>query len=120
MEKLENRKLKEEEVVQLLKAKHLQTAQKGTGDSSVDVSNYCEWNFKAAKSIVAKLQSDQVITEIVLRHEAMKGSESCFNSLEVGEVCPAAQLCGISPLCFPAAGRLALPRAVEARPSVQE
>ena len=81
MEKLENRKLKEEEVVQLLKAKHLQTAQKGTGDSSVDVSNYCEWNFKAAKSIVAKLQSDQVITEIVLRHEAMKGSESCFNSL---------------------------------------
>ena len=81
MEKLENRKLKEDEVVQLLKAKHLQTAQTGTGDSSVDVSNYCEWNFRAAKVIVSKLQSDHIISEIVFRHEAMKGSESCFNSL---------------------------------------
>ena len=81
MEKLEGRKLHESEVVQLLKSKHLQTAKKGEGDSSVDVSNYSEWNFKAAKSIVTKLHSDQVITEIVMKQETAKGSESCFNSL---------------------------------------
>ena len=57
LEKLENRKLAEAEVVQLLKAKHLQTAQKGAGQSAVDVSNYVEWNFTAAKTIVTKLQS---------------------------------------------------------------
>lgn len=81
MEKLEGRKLHEGEVVQLLKSKHLQTAMKGAGDSSVDVSNYSEWNFKAARTIVAKLHSDEVITEIVMRQEAAKGSESCFNSM---------------------------------------
>ncbi|CAK8992982.1 Uncharacterized protein (Fragment) [Durusdinium trenchii] len=81
MEKLEGRKLSDQEVVQLLKNKHLMTAQKGTGHSAVDASNYCEWNFTAAKTIVTKLQSDQVITEIVNKQENLKGSDSCFNSL---------------------------------------
>ena len=40
LEKLENSKLQESEVVQLLKAKHLQTAQKGAGQSAVDVFNF--------------------------------------------------------------------------------
>ncbi|CAK8993368.1 Modification methylase HaeII (M.HaeII) (Cytosine-specific methyltransferase HaeII), partial [Durusdinium trenchii] len=81
MEKLEGRKLSDQEVVQLLKNKHLMTAQKGTGHSAVDASNYCEWNFTAAKTIVTKLQSDQVITEIVNKQENLKGPDSCFNSL---------------------------------------
>ena len=81
MEKLEGRKLHESEVVQLLKSKHLQTAKKGEGDSSVDVSNYSEWNFKAARFIVTKLHSDEVITEIVMRQELARGSVSCFNSM---------------------------------------
>ena len=81
MEKLEGRRLSDQEVVQLLKSKHLMTAQKGTGQSAVDVSNYCEWNFTAAKTIVAKLQSDQVISDIVNKQELLKGSDSCFNSL---------------------------------------
>ena len=81
MEKLEGRKLSDPEVVQLLKSKHLMTAQKGSGQSAVDVSNYCEWNFTASKSIVTKLQSDQVISNIVNKQETLKGSDSCFNSL---------------------------------------
>ena len=81
LEKLENRKLAEAEVVQLLKAKHLQTAQKGAGQSAVDVSNYVEWNFTAAKTIVTKLQSDQVIADIVNKQDNLKGSDSPFNSL---------------------------------------
>ena len=81
MEKLEGRRLSDQEVVQLLKSKHLMTAQKGSGQSAVDVSNYCEWNFTASKSIVTKLQSDQVISDIVNKQEKLKGSDSCFNSL---------------------------------------
>ena len=81
MEKIEGRKLSEAEVVQMLKNKHLLTVQKGTGQSAVDVSNYCEWNFTAAKTIFSKLHSDQVISEIVQKQEALKGSDSCFNSL---------------------------------------
>ena len=80
MEKIEGRKLSEAEVVQMLKNKHLLTAQKGTGQSAVDVSNYCEWNFTAAKTIFSKLHSDQVISEIVQKQEALK-AYSCFNSL---------------------------------------
>ena len=67
--------------MQLLKNKHLLTAQKGTGQSAVDVSNYCEWNFTASKTIFTKLHSDQLITEIVQKQETLKGSDSCFNSL---------------------------------------
>lgn len=81
MEKLENRKLAESEVVQFLKTKHLQTAQKGAGQSAVDVSNYVEWNFTAAKTIVTKLHSDQVIADIVHKQEVLKGSDSPFNSM---------------------------------------
>ena len=81
MEKLEGRKLSDPEVVQLLKSKHLMTAQKGSGQSAMDVTNYYEWNFTAAKSIVTKLQSDQVITDIVNKQETLKRSDSCFNSL---------------------------------------
>lgn len=81
MERLENRKLTESEVVQLLKAKHLQTAQKGAGQSATDVSNYVEWNFVAAKSIYSKLHSDKIIADIVTKHEVLKGSDSPFNSL---------------------------------------
>jgi hypothetical protein len=81
LEKLENRKLTDSEVVQLLKAKHLQTAQKGTGQSATDVSNYVEWNFAASKSIYTKLHSDKVIADIVYKHEVLKGSDSPFNSL---------------------------------------
>ena len=81
MEKLENRKLPEAEVVQLLKAKHLMTAQKGTGQSATDVSNYVEWNFVAAKSIFSKLHADKTIADIVTKHEVLKGSDSPFNSL---------------------------------------
>ena len=81
MEKVEGRKLTEAEVVQLLKNKHLMTAQKGTGQSAVDVSNYCEWNFTASRTIFSKLHSDQIVCEIVQKQEALKGSDSCFNSL---------------------------------------
>eukprot|EP00438_Fugacium_kawagutii_P027535 Skav207801 [mRNA] locus=scaffold710:615679:618168:+ [translate_table: standard] len=81
MEKVEGRKLTESEVVSLLKTKHLLTAQKGAGQSAVDVSNYCEWNFTAAKTIFSKLHSDQVIAQIVQKQEMLKGSDSCFNSL---------------------------------------
>lgn len=79
MEKIEGRKLTETEVVQLLKSKHLMTAQKG--QSAMENSYYCEWNFTAAKTIFAKLQSDQVISDIVQKQECLKGSDSCFNSL---------------------------------------
>ena len=58
--------------MQLLKNKHLLTAQKGTGQSAVDVSNYCEWNFTASKTIFTKLHSDQLITEIVQKQETLK------------------------------------------------
>ena len=81
LEKLENRKLTEAETVNLLKAKHLQTAQKGTGQSATDVSNYVEWNFVAAKSIFTKLHTDKIILDIVTKHEILKGSDSPFNSL---------------------------------------
>lgn len=79
MEKMEGRKLTEAEVVQLLKTKHLMTAQKG--QSPMDNSNYCEWNFTAAKTIFTKLHSDQVISDIVQKQDALKGSNSCFNSM---------------------------------------
>lgn len=79
MEKMEGRKLTEAEVVQLLKTKHLMTAQKG--QSPMDNSNYCEWNFTAAKTIFTKLHSDQVISDIVQKQDALKASNSCFNSM---------------------------------------
>ncbi len=81
LEKMESRKLKEAEVVQLLKAKHLQTAQKGSGESATDISAYTEWNRQAAMQIYTKLHSDQVICEVVAKREASSGSDSCFNSL---------------------------------------
>jgi len=81
LEKLENRKLSEAEVVQGLKAKHLMTAQKGAGQSATDVSNYVEWNFVAAKTIYTKLHSDKIIADIVTKFEVLKGSDSPFNSL---------------------------------------
>lgn len=81
LEKMEGRKLKETEVVQLLKAKHLQTAQRGCGETGTDVSVYTEWNLQAATQIYTKLHSDPVICEVVAKREACSGSDSCFNSL---------------------------------------
>lgn len=78
---MEGRKLKETEVVQLLKAKHLQTAQRGCGETGTDVSVYTEWNLQAATQIYTKLHSDPVICEVVAKREACSGSDSCFNSL---------------------------------------
>ena len=81
LEKMEGRKLKETEVVQLLKAKHLQTPQRGSGETGTDVSVYTEWNLQAATQIYTKLHSDPVICVAVAKREACSGSDSCFNSL---------------------------------------
>ena len=71
MEKMEGRKLTEAEVVQLLKTKHLMTAQKG--QSPMDNSNYCEWNFTAAKTIFTKLHSDKYAAESIRMNNVLPG-----------------------------------------------